>query len=154
MTRVLIVEARFYDALADELLAGAKTELEGAGVDYDVVSVPGALEIPAVVAMAAESGAAESGAAESGRYDGAIALGCVIQGETGHYDIVAGESARALMDVGVKSRFAIGNGILTTNTSEQAMVRASRNQGNKGRAAARACLAVIAIKKTLENKSG
>jgi len=149
MTRVLIVEARFYDALADELLAGAKTELEGAGVDYDVVSVPGALEIPAVVAMAAESGASNSG-----RYDGAIALGCVIQGETGHYDIVAGESARALMDVGVKSRFAIGNGILTTNTSEQAMVRASRNQGNKGRAAAQACLAVIAIKKTLEDKSG
>ncbi len=144
MTRVLIVEARFYDALADELLAGAKAELESAGVDHDVVSVPGALEIPTVVAMAANSG----------RYDGAIALGCVIQGETGHYDIVAGESARALMDVAVKSRFAIGNGILTTNTSEQAMARAARNQGNKGRAAAQACLAVIAIKKTLEDKSG
>jgi len=144
MTRVLIVEARFYEALADELLAGATAELEGCGIAYDVMSVPGALEIPSVVAMAAVSG----------RYDGAIALGCVIQGETGHYDIVAGESARALMDVGVKFRFAVGNGILTTNTSEQAMARAARNQGNKGRSAAQACFAVMAIKKNLEDNRG
>ena len=142
MTRVLIVEARFYDELADELLAGAKTELEGAGVPFDVVSVPGALEIPPVVAMAAKSG----------RYRGAVALGCVIQGETGHYDIVAGESARGLMDVAVKKRFAVGNGILTTDSRDQAWARAGRNQGNKGQAAARACLAVMALKKTFGDK--
>ncbi|VAW13705.1 6,7-dimethyl-8-ribityllumazine synthase [hydrothermal vent metagenome] len=144
MTRVLIVEARFYDELADELLAGATAELDGSGTDYDVVSVPGALEIPAVVAMAAKSG----------RYDGAVALGCVIQGETGHYDIVAGQSARGLMDVAVNKRFAIGNGILTTDTKAQGLARAARNKGNKGRAAVKACLAVIAVKQRLVKSDG
>lgn len=144
MTRVLIAEARFYDDLADELLAGAVTELESQGVEFECVSVPGALEIPQIVAMAAASD----------RFDGAIALGTVIQGETGHYDIVAGESARALMDVAVAQHFPVGNGILTTDTSEQAWARARRNQGNKGRAAARACLDVITAKLDLASANG
>lgn len=140
MTRVLIVEARFYDDLADELLAGATEELEARGVPFDRVSVPGALEIPQIVALAA-----------AGRkYAGAVALGCVIRGETSHYDIVAGESARALMDIAVSQHFAVGNGILTTDTGDQAWARARRSAGNKGRAAVVACLEVIAARSKME----
>lgn len=139
MIRVLIVEARFYGDLADELLAGAVAELEARGVSHDTVQVAGALEIPQVVAMAAVSG----------RYNGAVALGTVIRGETGHYDIVAGESARALMEVSVRERFAVGNGILTTDTGEQAWARARREQGNKGRAAVAACLDVVSARDRL-----
>lgn len=138
---LLIVEARFYDDLADELLSGAVNALESAGATHDRVSVPGALEIPGAIAMAL------AGAEEGGTdYDGFVALGCVIRGETGHYDIVAGESARALMDLTIDEAVAIGNGILTCENSEQAWARARVSEKNKGGGAAEAALAMIALR--------
>lgn len=140
--RVLVVEARYYDALADELLAGAEAAIEAAGAEATVVTVPGALEIPAAIAILIEA------AARAGQpYDAAVALGCVIRGETGHYDIVAGESARALMDLSVTLRLPLGNGILTVETQEQAEARARVAEMNKGGGAAEAALAVLALKR-------
>ena len=130
----LIVEARFYDALADAQVAGAERALSKAGASWDRISVPGALEIPAAIAFA------ESGARH---YDGYVALGCVIRGETTHYEIVCGESARALMDLAVAENLAIGNGILTVENSDQANVRADPKQKNKGGEAAKAALALL-----------
>jgi 6,7-dimethyl-8-ribityllumazine synthase len=141
---VLVVEARFYDALANELLAGAREALEKAGCRVDVLTVPGALEIPSTVAIALRI-AAEKGA----DYDAVVALGCVIRGETGHYDIVAGESARALMDISVAYEMPLGNGILTVENEAQAFARANRSEMNKGGGAAEAALAVLAIKQRL-----
>ncbi|WP_061932835.1 6,7-dimethyl-8-ribityllumazine synthase [Aureimonas sp. AU22] len=141
---LLIIEARFYDHIADHQLAGAKAHLDAAGATYDVVTVPGALEIPAVV------GFALSGADEGGTdYDGFIALGCVIRGETYHFDIVANESCRALMDLSVHEGLAIGNGILTVENEEQALERAMTDRKNKGGDAAAAALAMIAMRKRL-----
>jgi 6,7-dimethyl-8-ribityllumazine synthase len=143
-TRVLIVEARFYDHVADQLLAGARAAIEAVGATAEVVTVPGALEIPPALAIALD--AAEA----AGRpYDAAVALGCVIRGETGHYDIVAGESARALMDLAVARRLPLGNGILTVETEEQALVRARVSELNKGGGAAEAALAVLGLKRRL-----
>jgi 6,7-dimethyl-8-ribityllumazine synthase len=142
--RLLIVEARFYDDLADALLSGAKAALDAAGAAYDVVTVPGALEIPAAISFALD--AAEEGGID---YDGFIALGCVIRGETYHFDIVANESARALMDLSVEEGIALGNGILTVENEEQAWVRARRNEGDKGGFAARAALTMIALRDRL-----
>lgn len=140
--RVLVVEARYYDGLADELLAGAEAAIEAAGAEATVVTVPGALEIPAAIAILIEA------AARAGQpYDAAVALGCVIRGETGHYDIVAGESARALMDLSVTLRLPLGNGILTVETQEQAEARARVAEMNKGGGAAEAALAVLALKR-------
>ena len=133
---ILVVEARFYDDLADELLRGAAAALEKAGATFDKVTVPGALEIPAAVAMAADTR----------RYDGYVALGCVIRGETTHYDTVANESARGLMDLSVAHRLAIGNGILTVENDDQAWVRARVGELNKGGAAAEAALKMVALK--------
>ena len=133
---ILVVEARFYDDLADELLRGAAAALEKAGATFDKVTVPGALEIPAAVAMAADTR----------RYDGYVALGCVIRGETTHYDTVANESARGLMDLSVVHRLAIGNGILTVENDDQAWVRARVGELNKGGAAAEAALKMVALK--------
>lgn len=136
--RVLVVEARYYEGLADELLAGAREALGAAGVAVEVVTVDGALEIPAMIAIALEAGLAH------GRpYHAAIALGCVIRGETGHYDIVAGESARALMDLSVRRLLPIGNGILTVETEAQAWARARVSEMNKGGGAALAALGVL-----------
>jgi len=135
---LLIVEARFYDDLADELLAGAKAAL--APATFDVVTVPGALEIPAAIAMALKV---------KTRYDGYVALGCVIRGETTHYDTVANESARGLMDLSVAFAAPIGNGILTVENDEQAWARAKRSGEDKGGFAARAALAMIALKAKL-----
>ena len=135
--RVLIVEARFYDALADALLAGARDILEAFGADIEVVTVPGALEIPGAVAMAEAAGAG---------FDGYVALGCVIRGETYHFDIVSNESARGLMELTVRQGLAIGNGILTVEDEPQAWVRANVSEGDKGGGAARACLEMIALK--------
>jgi len=132
--RILIVEAPYYAEIAEMLAAGAIAELDARGVDYERYSVPGALEIPAVISAA------------SGSFDGFVALGCVIRGQTSHYDIVAGESARALMDLSIGSNLAIGNGILTTDTRTQAEVRADPDQKNKGRDAVQACLAIIEAK--------
>ena len=141
---LLIVEARFYDGLADALLAGAKSALDEAGASYDVVTVPGALEVPAVISFALDS--AEDGGTE---YDGFVALGCVIRGETYHFEIVANESSRALMDLAVEELLAIGNGILTVENEAQAWVRARRNEGDKGGFAARAALTMIAVRERL-----
>lgn len=141
---ILIVEARYHEALADALLEGAKAALDEAGATYDVVTVPGALEIPAVVAFALD------GAEEGGRnYDGFVALGVIIRGDTYHFDIVANESSRALMDLAVEESLAIGNGILTTENEEQAWVRARRSEGDKGGFAARTALTMIALKERL-----
>jgi 6,7-dimethyl-8-ribityllumazine synthase len=136
--RILIVEARFYDALADELLRGAVDAITALGAEYEVVSVPGALEIPAAVAMAGSS------------FDGFVALGCVIRGETYHFEIVSDQSARGLMDLAVGRNLAIGNGILTVEDEEQAWARARVSEGDKGGGAARACLDMIALKRLLE----
>lgn len=142
--RILIVEARFYDDMADAMLDGAKHALDAAGASYDVVTVPGALEIPAAVAMALD------GADEGGTdYDGFVALGMVIRGETYHFDIVANESARALMDLAVSESLALGNGILTVENEEQAWARARRSEGDKGGFAARAALTMIELKNKL-----
>jgi 6,7-dimethyl-8-ribityllumazine synthase len=141
---LLIIEARFYDDLADALLDGAKSALDEAGATYDVVTVPGALEIPAVISFALD-GAEEEGA----DYDGFVALGTVIRGETYHFDIVAGESSRALMDIAIRESIAIGNGILTTENEEQAWTRARKSEGDKGGFAARAALTMIALRERL-----
>ncbi|WP_312793864.1 6,7-dimethyl-8-ribityllumazine synthase [Tianweitania sp.] len=141
---LLIVEARFYDDLADALLDGAKAALETAGATYDVVTVPGALEIPAAITFSLD--AAEHGGTD---YDGYVALGTVIRGETYHFDIVANESCRALMELSVDESLAIGNGILTTENDEQAWTRAKRSELDKGGSAARAALTMIALRTKL-----
>ncbi|MBZ9759304.1 6,7-dimethyl-8-ribityllumazine synthase [Mesorhizobium sp. CA8] len=138
---LLIVEARFHDDLADALLDGATGALEEAGATYDVVTVPGSLEIPAVITFALD-GAAEGGT----HYDGFVALGTVVRGDTYHFDIVANESSRALMDLSVQEAIAIGNGILTTENDAQAWARARKTEGDKGGFAARAALTMIALK--------
>jgi len=135
MARFLIVEARFYDHLNDMLIAGARRALEAAGHSVDVLTVPGALEVPGAIALAAESG----------RYDGFVALGVVIRGETYHFEIVAGESARGIMALTMDG-LAIGNGILTTENEAQAIVRADPAQANKGGGAAEAAMALLAVR--------
>jgi len=142
--RILIIEARFYDELSDALLAGAKAALEEAGARYDVVTVPGALEVPAAISFALDG---EEG--EGVHYDGFVALGCVIRGETYHFDIVANESCRALMELAVDESLAIGNGILTVENEAQAWARARREESDKGGFAARAALTMIALRKRL-----
>jgi len=134
---ILIIEARFYDELADELVRGAVAELDKRGAGYDRVRVPGVLEIPAAVAMALDS---------DSEYDGFIALGVVIRGETSHYDVVAGESARALMDLSIIHALALGNGIQTVENADQAWARAKVEQKNKGGGAASACLDMIDLR--------
>jgi 6,7-dimethyl-8-ribityllumazine synthase len=142
--RILVAEARFYDDIADELLAGATRVLEEAQVAFDRVSVPGSLEIPAAIAIALD-------AAERRRepYDGVVALGCVIRGDTIHFEIVSMESARALMDLAVARALPLGNGIVTVNTEAQAWARARREEGDKGGDAARAALAMVRLKRRL-----
>ena len=134
MANILIVEARFYAHLNDLLLEGAVAAIEKGGHIYDVVTVPGALEIPGAVSLAAESG----------RYDAFVALGVVIRGETYHFEIVAGESARGLMALSLDG-VAIGNGILTVENEAQALARARPNEKNKGGEAAEAALAMLAL---------
>ncbi|MFC3322691.1 6,7-dimethyl-8-ribityllumazine synthase [Mesorhizobium cantuariense] len=141
---LLIVEARFHDDLADALLEGATSALDEAGATYDVVTVPGSLEIPAVITFALD-GATEGGT----NYDGFVALGTIIRGDTYHFDIVANESSRALMDLSVQDSVCIGNGILTTENDAQAWTRAKRSEGDKGGFAARAALTMIALKQQL-----
>lgn len=142
--RVLIVEARFYADIADELVRGATAELDKAGIEYDRIEVPGAFEIPGVIQFAIRSMELHSGV----HYSGFIALGCVIRGETSHYDYVCGESARGLMDLTLQHSVAIGYGILTVENRDQAWVRAGVDQKNKGKDAAEACLAMMEHKKT------
>lgn len=137
MPHLLIVEARYYDELSDALLEGARTALIDAGASFDIVTVPGALEIPAAIAFAVEG---------QREYDGYVALGCVIRGETYHFDIVANESSRGLMDLAIGRGLAIGNGILTVENEGQAWARARRSEGDKGGFAAKAALAMIDIR--------
>jgi len=134
---LLIVEARFYDDLAELLLEGATQALEAADATFDRVTVPGALEVPAAIRLALDGA----------DYDAFVALGCVIRGETSHYDIVAGESARGLMDLAVQRGALIGNGILTTDSGAQARARADPAGKDKGGGAARAALALLQIKR-------
>ena len=141
-SRILVVEARFYNDIADALLAGCAKALDEAKATWDSITVPGSLEIAPAVAIAVE--AAEK---QKQPYDGVVALGCVIQGETFHFDIVAMQSARALIDFSVGHRLPIGNGILTVDTEAQAWARARLTEGDKGGDAARAALALIAIKR-------
>lgn len=135
---ILIVEARFYDELADALLEGAKKALDAAGASYDVVTVPGALEIPGVIACADKGDT---------YYDGYVALGCVIRGETYHFEIVSNESCRGLMDLSMRKKLAIGNGILTVENEMQALVRAKSSEKDKGGFAVKAALTMIALKR-------
>ena len=139
---LLIVEARFYDDMADAMLDGAKSAIEEAGATCDVVTVPGALEIPAAITFAL-IGEEEGGT----KYDGFVALGMIIRGETYHFDIVANESARALMDLSVEAAIPLGNGILTVENDEQAWKRAKKTELDKGGFAARAALRMIELKK-------
>jgi 6,7-dimethyl-8-ribityllumazine synthase len=142
--RILVVEARFYEDIADALLAGATRALEDVGVSFDRVSVPGALEVAPAIAIAIDA------AERSGRpYEGAVALGCVIRGETLHFEIVSQESARALLDLAVTRRFPIGNGILTVDTDVQAWSRARPDEGDKGGDAARAALSLVRLARRL-----
>jgi len=132
--RILIVEARFYEEISDHLFAGAATVLKAAKVEFERIAVPGALEIPAVISIARQGQPA---------FDGYVALGCVIRGETSHYDTVCNESARGLQSLGIEFGLPIGNGILTCENWEQAMVRARPDDQDKGGGAAKACLAVL-----------
>lgn len=138
---LLIVEARFYDDMSDAILKGATSALKAAGATYDVVSVDGALEIPAAIAMALDG--VDQGIVH---YDGYIALGIVIRGETYHFDIVCNESARGLTELSVSESLALGNGIMTVENKEQAWARVSQDQLDKGGFAARAALKMIALK--------
>jgi 6,7-dimethyl-8-ribityllumazine synthase len=135
MARILIVEARFYDHLNDLLLAGARGAIEAAGHSHETITVPGALEVPAAIAFAAESGG----------YDAFVALGVVIRGETYHFEIVAGESARGIMALTLDG-LAIGNGILTVEDEAQALARARPDEKDKGGEAAKAALAMMALR--------
>ena len=143
--RILVVEARFYDDLADALLQGATDVITAHDAEYDVVSVPGALEIPGAIALAEEGGHRPAGV----RYDGYVALGTVIRGETYHFEVVSNESARGIMDLAIGKRLAIGNGILTVEDGDQAWARARASEGDKGGGAARAALAMIGLKRQL-----
>jgi 6,7-dimethyl-8-ribityllumazine synthase len=142
--RILIVESRFYEDIADALLAGATAAAQEAGVQFDCVSVPGSLEVAPALAIMLD--AAE---AAGKPYDGAVALGCVIRGETLHFEIVSQESARALLNLSVELRVPIGNGILTVDTDAQAWTRARKEQGDKGGDAMRAALSLIRLKRRL-----
>jgi len=142
--RILVVEARYYDDIADLLLRGAKRVLKDAQATFDIAMVPGALEIPAAIMIGLHAAAAREQP-----YDGVVALGCVIRGETSHYDIVAGESARAIMDISIALDMPVGNGILTVDTDAQAKARARQTGQDKGGGAARAALTLVRLKRKL-----
>jgi 6,7-dimethyl-8-ribityllumazine synthase len=137
--RILLVESRFYTDIADALIAGAEREIGKNGAVSERVVVPGAFEIPGAISLAAE------------HYDGFVALGCVVRGETTHYDYICGESARGLMDLSVNKKLAIGYGILTVDTMEQAEARALLERGDKGGDAAHACLVMVSLSRRWRN---
>jgi len=134
--KVLIVEARFYEDMADALAEGAIAALDAAGVAYERIAVPGVLEVPVAIKYAAETE----------RYDGYVALGVVIRGETTHYEIVCNESARGLMELGIKDGLAIGNGVQTVENSQQAWARCKMSEKDKGGGAAKAALALMGLR--------
>ncbi len=135
MARILIVEARFYDHLNDLLLEGTRAAIENAGHQHETITVPGALEVPGAIALAAETG----------RYDAFVGLGVVIRGETYHFEVVSGESARGIMALTLDG-LAVGNGILTVENEAQALARARRTEKDKGGEAAKAAIAMLALK--------
>jgi len=143
--RILIVEARYYEDIADALLAGAMNALKTARAEVDRVSVPGSLEIPGAIAIAFD-------AKRKRPYDGVVALGCVIRGDTIHFDIVSHQSARGLMDLAITRALPIGNGIITVDNGAQALARARLEEQDKGGDAARAALALVALKRRLKEK--
>jgi 6,7-dimethyl-8-ribityllumazine synthase len=138
---ILVVEARYHAHINDMLIAGARRAIERAGAHAVIVTVPGALEIPPAIALAADAG----------DYDGYVALGCVIRGETTHYELVSEESCRGLMDLGVRERLAIGNGILTVENEAQAIERAEPEGQDKGGGAAAAALSLVALRRRLKD---
>jgi len=150
--RVLIIEGRFYEEIGDELIAGAEAALNEAGVAYDRITVPGALEIPQVLQQAVASGLVP-GRAAGGKWDGAIALGCVIRGETYHFEIVCNHANHWLMQVATEHSVPVGNGILTVENEEQALARARGGINGKGADAARACLRLIELQREFEEQS-
>jgi len=141
---IMIALSRYYEEVAEQLLAGALAVLEEAGASFELYEVPGAFEIPAAMATAMRSPEFSGGRR---RFDGYIALGCVIRGETTHYDYVCGECARGLQDLAVRNCLALGFGVLTTENMDQAMARADVNRGNKGADAANACLRMVEFKR-------
>ncbi len=140
LTRILIVIAPYYKAIADQLEAGAKAAISTANADFEIIRVPGALEISTAIRLAAASG----------RYDGYVALGCIIRGETTHYDTVCSDSARGLMLLGLEGH-CIGNAILTVETLDQAVVRADAKGQNKGGGAAEAAMHLVALKRRMQH---
>ena len=142
--KVLIIEGRFYEEIVDELVKGAVAELDKQGVKYDRIDVPGAMEVPQVMNLAIKS---------DKKYDGVISLGCVIRGETSHYDIVADESAAMLLKLACTYNMPLGNGILTVESREQAKIRAEAAGKNKGGDAAQACLRLMEIQKQFNDNS-
>ena len=140
--RILIIDAPYYQDIADALLAGARAELEAAGATSNRIVVPGALEIPLALAQAAKAGVIPGDAAQA-RYDGCVALGCVIRGETTHYDTVCNNANHWLMDIATRHAIPLGNAILTVETEAQAMERARGGRESKGAGAVRACLTLI-----------
>lgn len=137
---IMIVEARFYEDIADELVRGAAAALEEAGATYERFAVPGAFEIPGAIRLAMDARRDQAA-----RFDGYVALGCVIRGETTHYDYICGESARGLQELVLEHKLAIGYGILTVENRDQAMERGAVDKGDKGRTAVEACLAMIGL---------
>jgi 6,7-dimethyl-8-ribityllumazine synthase len=145
---ILIIEGRFYDAINDELLRGAINALKKEGCGWEVITVPGALEIPVALAIAVDNDVIGMWS----QHRGAVALGCVIRGETSHYDIVANDSAHGLMKLGMEYAIPVGNGILTTDTMEQATVRAAHDGYDKGGHAVRACLSLVGHQDDFEGR--
>jgi len=149
--RVLIIEARYYERISDELVAGAIAELEASGASYERVAVPGALEIPQVLAHAVSAGLIPDSGSNA-KYSGAIALGCVIRGETSHYDVVVNNANHWMMETAISRCVPVGNGILTVDTEEQALARARGGRAGKGGDAARACLRLIELSRSFEEQ--
>jgi 6,7-dimethyl-8-ribityllumazine synthase len=143
--RLLIVEGRSHSGVSDELLRGAAQAIEAYGAEYDVITVSSALQIPTAIALAEDAGQGPVGR----RYDGYVALGCVIRGETYHFELVSNETARGLQDLGIGRRLPIGFGVLAVDDEQQAWARAMVSEGDRGGAAAKACLETIALKRQL-----
>lgn len=149
--RIMIIEGRYYDAICDALLQGAIAELEAAGAAYERITVPGALEIPQVLRQAVDAGLIPA-AAPGARFSGVVALGCVIRGETSHYDIVCNNANHWLMQVAIRHGIPLGNGILTVDTEAQALARAGGGRDGKGGDAVRACLRLVEIARQLQGE--
>ncbi len=149
---ILVVEARYYDAVGAALMAGAVAELEASGATWEVVSVPGALEIPQALSLAFNNGLIPSTAEQPTPFDGAVVLGCVIRGETSHYDIVCEQANTWLMETAVAGGIPLGNAILTVDTEVQAMARATGGRDGKGADAVRACLSLVRLARAFEKR--